>query len=109
VLAHVIVRISSTIVSESELGSYLAYLESGMIPRYEAAAGMLRMYLAKRGFVAYAEVLTVSLWQSQEALDRFVGNQSPIENDNREYNVVEVEPRSFEVVFYVTGRGLAGA
>jgi heme-degrading monooxygenase HmoA len=104
---HVIVRISSTSVSESELGSYLAYLESGVIPRYEAAAGMIMMYLLKRRFVAYVEVLSVSLWQSQEALRRFVTTQSPMEDDKREYDVIELEPRNFEVVLSLVGKVLA--
>jgi heme-degrading monooxygenase HmoA len=87
-------------VSESQLGSYLAYLESGVIPTYEPAAGIVRVYLLQRRFVAYAEVLTVSLWRSQQAVGRFVESQSLTQDVRQKYGVIEVEPRSFEVVLF---------
>jgi hypothetical protein len=104
VATHVIVRISSTIVSESQLGSYLADLESSVIPSYEAAAGMVRVYLLQQRFVAYVEVLTVSLWHSQDGLGRFVEGQSLTEDVGQKHGVIEVEPRSFDVLLSRRGK-----
>jgi hypothetical protein len=64
----VIVRISSTSVSESRVGSYREFLESSVIPRYETAPGMVKVSLLERQLVAYVEIIIVSLWQSMEPL-----------------------------------------
>jgi len=104
VTTHVIVRISSTIVHESHLASYLGHLENGVIPKYEAAEGMVRVYLLQRRLVAYVEILEVSLWRSQEVVQRFMENELLTEDVRREYGVVEVEPRTFEVVLFRKGR-----
>jgi hypothetical protein len=104
VSTDLIVRISSAIVSESELGSYFADLETSVIPNYEAARGMVTVYLLQRRFVAYIEVLTVSLWRSQDALGRFVESQSVTEDVGRKYGAIEVEQRSFDVVLSRRGK-----
>jgi hypothetical protein len=106
VTTHVIVQISSTIVHEPQLTSFLAYLENGVIPKYEAAVGMVKVYFLQRRFVAYAEMLTFSLWQSQEALEQFVESQMRIKDVKWEHDAIEVEPRSLEIVFSRTGKVL---
>lgn len=102
--SQVIVRISSTIVHEPQLASYLACLENDVIPKYEAAVGMIRVYQLQRRFVAYVEILTVSLWRSQEAVRGFVESQLLTEDVKRKYCVIEVEPRSFEIVLFRKGK-----
>jgi heme-degrading monooxygenase HmoA len=81
----VIVRMSSNIVSESQLGPYLTYLESHMISKYEAAPGMVRVHLLQRRFVGYVETLTVSLWRSQEAVRQFMESELLTEDVKREW------------------------
>jgi heme-degrading monooxygenase HmoA len=101
----VIVRISSTGVSESRVRAYREFLESSVIPRYETSPGMVRVSLLERQLVAYVEMLTVSLWQSREQLQQFLENlqlsmesQKLVEDAKRKYGVIEVESRTFEVV-----------
>jgi tRNA A22 N-methylase len=66
---------------------------------------MVRVSLLERQLVAYVEMLTVSLWQSQEQLQQFLENlqlsmesQKLVEDAKRKYGVIEVESRTFEVV-----------
>jgi hypothetical protein len=110
----VIVRISSTSVSESRVGSYREFLESSVIPRYETAPGMVRVTLLERYLVAYVEILTVSLWQSRESLQQFLENlqltmesQKLMEDVKRKCGVIEAEPRTFEVALSREGKTLA--
>jgi tRNA A22 N-methylase len=65
----------------------------------------VRVSLLERQLVAYVEMLTVSLWQSQEQLQQFLENlqlsmesQKLVEDAKRKYGVIEVESRTFEVV-----------
>jgi heme-degrading monooxygenase HmoA len=110
----VIVRISSSSVSESRVGSYREFLESSVIPRYETAPGMVKVFLLERQLVAYVEILTVSLWQSREPLQQFfesrqltVESQKLMEDVKRKCGVIEGEPRTFEVVLSCEGKTLA--
>jgi len=68
----VIVRISASAVPESSLNDYLAHVERNEIPHYEGASGLVSVWLLERRFVAYVEVMTISLWRSEEALNEFV-------------------------------------
>jgi hypothetical protein len=76
---HVIVRISSIIVPESLYNLHLTKLQSAAIPQYEAAAGLVSVSLLQRPFVAYVELLTISLWVTEKAMTSFLEGQPLVE------------------------------
>lgn len=93
-----IVRLSSAVVSESSLGEYLEYLERNESPGYEAASGLVCVLVLQRRFVSYVEVMTLSLWRSEETLKEFVETRSLLNGAQVEHHSVQLEPRIFTVV-----------
>ncbi len=47
------------------------------IADYESAAGLVSVWLLRRPFVPYVEVMTVSVWESEQALHQFIKSQAP--------------------------------
>lgn len=97
-------RISSAAVPQSALSPYLEYVRSTEIPRYEAATGLMSVSLLQRPFGAYVELLTLSIWQSEQALTRFVEKQPPADGVESEYGVIQFEPRTYESVVSRDGK-----
>ncbi len=69
-----ILRMVSVFVPRSELEMYLEHLRIKIIPAYEASPGLISVVLVRRQFAEYVEVATISTWQSEEAMARFVGH-----------------------------------
>jgi len=103
-----IVRISSAVVPESMVSSYLEYVQSYEIPRYEAANGLIGVYVLQKPFVAYVELMTVSIWQSEEASGQFVRDPLPADRAKRDCGAVELPERIYEIVLSCQGK-LPGA
>lgn len=90
------------IVPAPTLSRYLEHLEQFVIPRYEAAPGLISVLLLQRPFVAYAELVTLSMWQSDEDMTRFLESQAmPV---FPEEGVIQIEPHAFEIVLSRQGR-----
>ena len=70
--AGVIVQISSIAIAKSEIGEHLRRLQRDVIPAYEAALGIVSIQLLRRSLVAYDELLTISVWESEDVLVRFL-------------------------------------
>lgn len=98
-----ILQISSTVIRDSSLKEYLEYLRQGDIPSYEAAPGLVSVWLLQRPFVAYVEVMIISVWQSDEALKRFVANWT-VDRATRECKGIQLEPRVYELDMYREGK-----
>ena len=98
-----IVRISSVVVAESNLNLYLEYAQKSEIPKYETAASLVSFCLLQRPFVAYAELLTISVWHSEQALARFLEGQSPRNADNGDYGAIQLEARNYTIL--ISGEG----
>jgi len=64
------------IVPAHTLSRYLEHLEQFLIPRYEAASGLISVFLLQRPFVAYVELVTLSMWQSDEDMTRFLESRA---------------------------------
>jgi heme-degrading monooxygenase HmoA len=103
-----IVRISSAVVPESEASSYLEYVQNCEIPCYEVASGLIGVSVLQKPFVAYVELMTVSVWRSEEALNRFVRDQLPADRAKAGRGTLQLSERIYEVVLSREGR-LRGA
>jgi hypothetical protein len=107
VTTYVIVQISSSIVGDLHLAPYLEYLVNSVIPKYEAAVGMVSVYLLQRRFVAYVEISVVSLWRSQEGLQAFAQSEPQFDIVKRMCGVIEAEPHTFVLVLLREGKAFA--
>jgi heme-degrading monooxygenase HmoA len=108
----VIVRISSAAVPAHNLTSYLEHVQGSEIPSYEAARGLTSVWLLQRSLVAYVELMTISLWRSEDAMREFVEKQILADRAENEYGLIQYEARIFEVAAYREGKvldeGVAG-
>jgi len=98
----VIIKISTAIVPESKIASYLKYLECKEIPTLETVEGLVSVSLLRRDCVAYVELMTLTLWscepQALESID------SIADQVKKEYGVVDLRTRNFEVVLSREGK-----
>jgi hypothetical protein len=95
----VIVRISSTTLLEASLNAYVEHVERNEIPSYVAASGLVSVWLLQRRFVACVEVMTLSLWRSEEALTQFVEKRPPLDSAQVETSWHSVgTPRLYNLV-----------
>ena len=101
---QVIVRIASAVVPESMACAYVEYVQSCEIPCYEAANGLIDVSVLRKPFVAYVELMTVSVWQSEEALKRFVRDQLPADRAEACRGAIELSERIYEVVLSRPGK-----
>jgi heme-degrading monooxygenase HmoA len=94
----VIVRISSAIVPHSIFDRYLAHVHASTIPVYEAAPGLISFSVFQRLVVGYVELLTLTMWQSEQALTRFLEDSRATNNDRTDYGLIHMEPHVYELV-----------
>lgn len=93
-----IVRISSAIVPHSMFDRYLSYVQTSTMPVYEAAAGLISVSVFQRFVVGYVELLTLTTWQSEQALTRFLDASPATNNDRSNYGVIPMEPHVYELL-----------
>jgi hypothetical protein len=93
-----IFRMLSTFVPRSELEMYLEHLRIKTIPAYEAAAGLISVALVQRQFAEYVEVATISTWQSEETMTRFLGQAAPIDPSQPVRSLIEWQAHIYEMV-----------
>jgi heme-degrading monooxygenase HmoA len=97
-LRPVIVNISSVIVHQSHSARYLEHMRCSVLPCYEAAKGLVSVSFSQREMVAYLEVLTVSIWKSEDALRHFAESASRLPTDCA---LISLEPRVYKLLHYV--------
>lgn len=98
-----IVHLSSVIVPHAQVSTYLEYVQMSSIPIYENAAGLVSVSLLQRPFVAYVELLTLSIWESEYALSQFVEVQSTTDGAKTQHGIIHFEPHTYQLV--VSRRG----
>ena len=103
-LETVIVRVSSTIVPESNLSDYLERVQQSGIPAYKAAPGLHSVWLLERYFVGYVEVMAISLWRSDTAMNGFVKDWHQIMAPENEYGEIRLEARVYKLVTSCNGQ-----
>ena len=102
-----IVHFASVVVPQLQASKYLEYLETSAIPTYESATGLISVYLLQRSFVAYTEVLTFTVWESDQALHQFVESQPLKGAFTSQWGVIQCEPRAYQLV--ASRRGKSGS
>ena len=95
--ADVIVQISSIAVAKAKTAEYLDRLHRDAIPAYETAQGIVSIQLLCRSLVAYDELLTISVWESEEALMRFRETRL-VTDEPSDLRGIESVPRTYELV-----------
>jgi heme-degrading monooxygenase HmoA len=91
----VIVRISSNAVPETNIGAYLEYVERNELPLYESTPGLIKVWVLQRPFVAYTEVVVLSVWKSEEFMTGFVEKHPVLEEVKRDYGAIPLEARAY--------------
>ncbi len=77
---------------------YLIHVQTSTMPVYEAATGLISASVFHRLFVGYVEPLTLTMWQSEQALNRFLEGRVATTNDRSDYGVIHMEPHVYELV-----------
>jgi heme-degrading monooxygenase HmoA len=87
---------------------YLNYVHTTTIPCYESAPGLISVSVFQRPVVGYVELLTLTTWESEQALTRFLQDSLATNNDSSDYGVIHMEPHVYEPVVSRQGtRGIA--
>jgi hypothetical protein len=95
---RLIVRISSSIMSQSMFDTYSNRVQDTTIPAYKAAAGLISVSVFRRLVSGYVELLTMSVWQSEQALIRFLESCPPTKKLSSDNGVIHMEPHVYELV-----------
>lgn len=78
--------------------TYLDHVCATAMPIYEATTGLISVLLFRRPAVGYVELLTLTMWQSEQALTRFL-ESSPATNGLRgDKGVIHMDPHVYELV-----------
>jgi len=99
----VILQISSTAIPESRLNEYLRDVQSNELRSYELAPGLDSVCLLQRAFVAYVEVVIMSIWRSEKALERFSDSWPSRDRVASEYGGIQFEPRVYSLMMFCKG------
>jgi len=97
-------QVLSAIVPQTQVDAYLDYLRTRAIPAYESAVGLISVSLSRRQVVGYVEFLTLSTWQSEEALRRFLEGRPASTGVKSDGGVIYMEPRAYELVVSREGK-----
>jgi heme-degrading monooxygenase HmoA len=100
-----IVQVSSVAVPQSLVSVQIEDIRSRTIPAYQAAEGFVSLCLLKRPFVAYVELLMISIWESEPAWNRFTASQLPVDGAERDQDVIRLGLRTYELL--VSGESTA--
>lgn len=94
-----IVRISSIAIPSTKVTDYLEHVRRYWIPRYNRAAGLESLSLLQRELIAYVEVITITVWDSEDALNRFFQDW-PLDDTKCEYAGIEFEPATYSLLMF---------
>ena len=92
------VQISSVAVPQSVVSVQIENMRSRTIPTYQAAEGFVSLCLLQRPFVAYVELLMISIWESEEALNRFAASQLAVDVAERDHDIIRLGLRTYELL-----------
>ena len=93
-----IVQISSVAVPQSVVSVQIENMRSRTIPTYQAAEGFVSLCLLQRPFVAYVELLMISIWESEPALNRFTASQLAVDVAERDHDIIRLGLRTYELL-----------
>ena len=84
-------------VPQTRSAPHLEHVRCILLRTYETAEGLVAVWISKREVVAYVEVLTISVWQSEGALRRFIQDNGPVATEDQ--GVISLEPHTFELLY----------
>jgi hypothetical protein len=90
-------------VPDSKLKEYLEDLQRNELRNYELAPGLESVCLLQRPFVAYMEVMIISIWRSERALKRFSERRQCGDHVSSEYGGIQFEPRVYSLMMFCKG------
>lgn len=93
-----IVQVSSVAVPQAMVSVPIEDVRSRTIPTYQAAEGFVSLCLLQRPFVAYVELLMISIWESEPALNRFTASQLPVDGAETNHDIIRLGVRSYELL-----------
>jgi hypothetical protein len=99
----VIARIASTIVPQPAIGVSVERWQTAILPRYLSSQGLILVCLLQRPLVAYIELMTVSVWTTQEELDQFLQRGPGIVVPERSDDIIQLEARAYDVIVFQAG------
>jgi hypothetical protein len=86
------------------IDTYLNSVQATTIPTYEAAEGLISVSIFRRVVSGYVELLTFTVWQSEQGLTRFLENCPPAEKLSSDNGVIHMGARVYELV--TSGQGI---
>jgi hypothetical protein len=100
----VIVQILSYAVPEPNLGAYLEFVKRNELAFYESSPGLVDVWLLERSFVAYVEVLILSVWDSEKSMMGFVKKHSSLNEVKRDHGVIPIAAHSYRLSASLGGK-----
>jgi heme-degrading monooxygenase HmoA len=88
---------SSIAIPKIKFRDYFEHMQRDLLPSYKGAPGLDSVHILQRELVAYVEITTVSLWDSEEALGVFLETET-FEDTPREFAGIEFEPHTYVVL-----------
>lgn len=85
-----IVQVSSVAVPQSMVSVQVEDMRSRTIPTCQAAEGLVPLCLLQRPFVAYVELLMISIWELEPALNRFTASQLPVDGAETDHAAIRL-------------------
>jgi hypothetical protein len=100
----VIVRILSCAVPEPNRDAYLEFVKRNELAFYESSPGLVAVWLLERSFVAYVEVLILSVWDSEKSMMGFVEKHSSLDEVKRGHGVIPMAAHSYRLSASLSGK-----
>jgi hypothetical protein len=91
-------------VPDANLARYLEYVKRGELPLYESSPGLVAVWLLERSFVAYTEVMVLSVWRNEKFMMVFVEKQPSPDEVKRVYGVTPIESRAYGLTTSLDGK-----
>lgn len=91
------VHIVQVIVDSKQSQDYVRHLRATVLANIEAADGFSGVWVSKREFVQYVEVLIISMWQSSEALRRVPELQ--LLEKHKQYDEIALPAHTYELLW----------
>jgi hypothetical protein len=98
-----IARISSTIVRQPALELCVERWRTTILPSYVSSQGLIVVCLLQRSFVDYIELMTLSVWKTQEALDQFLQRGTEIVVPEGSDDTIQLEGHTYDLVAFHAG------
>jgi hypothetical protein len=92
-------RITASIVLETNSTAYRDLLQRVVVPRYEVADGVLSVFVVTRYLVAYVELDILSFWDSEQAMAQFASAEALTTGVGSDLGVIHLDERTYTVAW----------